>query len=426
MMKAFLSLIVLCSPITAVLAQSRDSPYMRQVIVQVYGNPTFIRNDMDNILENFKTIYNVMVNETASEVCKKELFTITAINATDLGDLDSVSDPSPPLKDNSLLRPVVFNLGVSGRCLGCRYDRLFYDDEPYGNFEEVPDVCLPPNKRVFIRRFSEQLKPIEHDKEKTKFHDKLNQEKTQILDMDYLGKSCEKSTVQLFIAEVKVSFSTDEPNTDLTEDKEALADAFGRVYNLANHYSAATNAFPANLCDQRCRHIPQGEVTVTSEEQTAAARFTIKGRCRGCCARGSGSLFFGKGDGGSTNEIGNMEVVGNTDPAAERALTAEVGEISEDRSFDCFCAARKQKKEKKKQKKKRGKDSPPAKWDRPPTSGEFVEAFKERIGDLRSAKLLKRVKGVKKASMVRFSCYNDDSTGMDRTGMDRTDVEEEL
>ena len=53
MMKAFLSLIVLCSPISAVLAQSPDSPYMRQVIVQFdQANPGSVGNDMGEFHDN--------------------------------------------------------------------------------------------------------------------------------------------------------------------------------------------------------------------------------------------------------------------------------------------------------------------------------------------------------------------------------------
>ena len=391
---------------------------MRQVIVQVYGDPEVVRNDMANITENFKTIYDEMVSEiaeTASEVCKKELIMNLGVKATDEEDLypgtnvtlavDSVSDLP---EGNDLLRPVVFNLGVSGRCLGCRYDRLFYDDEPYGIFEESPADCPrpAPNRTEFIERFFEKLQLDDNLRNMTK-----------VLDMDYMGEGCDKSTVVPISAKVKVTFSTNEPNADLTEDEEVLAVAFGRAYNLANFYSSTTQAFFPDLCDLSYRHIQAGGVKVTVKGQTAT--FSITGKCRGCCeplAEGRESLFFGKkGDGDSANQVGNMEVVGSTDPAAERALAKEVSENSTDRAFDCFCARPKT------------NHTRPKKWDRPPTSEEFMEAFKERIRYFKEAEMLTRVTGVKKVTMEGFSCHAGmDSTGMDSTGMDSTDVEEEL
>ena len=323
------------------------------------------------------------IAENASEVCKEQLITNLGVKATDLEDLDVVPDATlavNSVSNNALLRPVVFNLGVSGRCLGCRYDRLFYDNEPYGIFEEVRDVCLPPSKRVFIERLSKQL----------------NLGPMEIIDMNYM-EGCDNSPVQPISAKVQVSFSTNEPNADLTEDEEVLAVAFGRAYNLANFYSSTTQAFFPDLCDLSYRHIPAGVVTVTSEGQTAT--FTINdGRCRGCCkvtAKGSNNLFDVYGDDDDdANEAGNMKVVRNTDPAAERALTAEVG--GHDRTFDCFCAATKK-----------------ADATRPPTPEEFVQAFNERIGDLTGQ--LKKVTGVTNAWVVpgSFSCHNDDSTGME-------------
>ena len=326
------------------------------------------------------------IAENASEVCKEQLITNLGVKATDLEDLDVVPDATlavNSVSNNALLRPVVFNLGVSGRCLGCRYDRLFYDDEPFDGH----DVCAPQRKD-FLNLFFEKVEL-----------DGNLRNMTKVIDMDYQGESCDASAVQLVNAEVQVSFSTNEPNANLTEDEEVLAGAFGRAYNLANFYSSTIQAFVPDLCDQNYRHTPAGVVTVTSEGQTAT--FTINdGRCRGCCeanATGSNNLFDVNGDDDDddddANEVGNMEVVGNTDPAAERALTAGVGA---DRTYDCFCAATTE-------------DAT-----RPPTPEEFVQAFNERIGDLVKAGMLTKVTGVTNASVVpgSFSCHNDDSTGM--------------